>query len=116
MSEEEAVSLLENIRRVTDKEEIMSKYEACRYLNVSRSTFDSYVRSGELPRGVRKPGFKNILFLKKDLDLFIKKKREKHNKKDSSICFMTQNFYYFCYVNSKGECSACGEDRSSLAG
>lgn len=66
--------------------EIMSKYEACRYLNVGRSTFDSYVRSGELPRGVRKPGFKNILFLKKDLDLFIKKKREKHNKKDSSIC------------------------------
>lgn len=74
------------ICRVTDREEIMSKYEACRYLNVGRSTFDSYVRSGELPRGVRKPGFKNILFLKKDLDLFIKKKREKHNKKDSSIC------------------------------
>lgn len=48
MSEEEAVSLLENIRRVTDREEIMSKYEACRYLNVGRSTFDSYVRSGEL--------------------------------------------------------------------
>lgn len=38
MSEEEAVSLLENIRRVTDREEIMSKYEACRYLNVGRST------------------------------------------------------------------------------
>ena len=36
MSEEEAVSLLENIRRVTDREEIMSKYEACRYLNVGR--------------------------------------------------------------------------------
>lgn len=86
MSEEEAVSLLENIRRVTDRKEIMSKYEACRYLNVGRSTFDGYVRSGELPRGVRKPGFKNILFLKKDLDLFIKKKREKHSKKDSSIC------------------------------
>lgn len=45
MSEEEAVSLLENIRRVTDREEIMSKYEACRYLNVGRSTFDSYVNS-----------------------------------------------------------------------
>lgn len=28
MSEEEAVSLLENIRRVTDRKEIMSKYEA----------------------------------------------------------------------------------------
>lgn len=53
---------------------------------MGRSTFDGYVRSGELPRGFRKPGFKNILFLKKDLDLFIKKKREKHNKKDSSIC------------------------------
>jgi len=29
----------------------LSKEEACRYLNMSRSTFDTYIRNGWIPQG-----------------------------------------------------------------
>lgn len=49
----------------------MSKYSACKYLNVSRATFDNYVRLGKLPRGIHKAGFEELFYRKKDLDEFI---------------------------------------------
>lgn len=45
-----------------------SKYQACKYLNVSRSTFDRYVKSGIIPPGRKQQGFKEIFYLKQDLD------------------------------------------------
>lgn len=46
----------------------MSKYEACLYLNMSRSTFDSNVKQGVIPKGKKRLGFKEIYWLKSDLD------------------------------------------------
>ena len=51
ITEGEAIEIVDNLRRFTDKEKRLSKYAACKYLNVSRATFDNYVRSGKLPRG-----------------------------------------------------------------
>lgn len=48
----------------------MSKYQACQYLNVSRATFDNYVREGSLPRGKKEAEFKELFWQAKDLDLF----------------------------------------------
>jgi predicted site-specific integrase-resolvase len=48
------------LKRLTDREKRLSKYEACRYLNVSRATFDNYVREGKLPRGKHEVGFKEL--------------------------------------------------------
>ena len=48
----------------------MSKYQACNYLNVSRATFDNYVSDGKIPRGIHQQGFKELYWLKKDLDKF----------------------------------------------
>ena len=63
------------MKRFTDKEKRLSKYAACEYLNVSRATFDNYVREGKLPRGKYEIGFKELSWSKKEFDEFVKKCR-----------------------------------------
>ena len=71
ITEGEAIEIVDNLRRFTDKEKRLSKYAACEYLNVSRATFDNYVREGKLPRGKHEIGFKELSWNKKTLDEFI---------------------------------------------
>lgn len=73
LSEDEALQAIDYLKKLTNKEKRLSKYEACRYLNVSRATFDNYVRAGKLPRGKHEAGFKELSWSKKDLDAFIRK-------------------------------------------
>ena len=77
ISEEEAIEIVDNLKRFTDKEKRLSKYEACRYLNMSRATFDNYVREGKLPRGAKEPGFKELSWKRRDLDKFVEDYRNK---------------------------------------
>lgn len=79
ISEKEAIEVIDTIRRFTDREKRLSKYAACEYLNVSRATFDNYVREGKLPRGKHEIGFKELSWSKKELDEFIKKCRASHD-------------------------------------
>lgn len=72
ITEKEAMELTKVLQSYTDKTVKMSKYEACKYLNVSRATFDNYVRAGRLPRGKHEAGFKELSRDKKTLDAFIK--------------------------------------------
>lgn len=44
ITEDEATKLIDTLKELTDKEKRLSKYAACEYLNVSRATFDNYVR------------------------------------------------------------------------
>lgn len=60
ISEGEAIEIVDSLKRFTDKEKRLSKYAACEYLNVSRATFDNYVREGKLPRGKHEIGFKEL--------------------------------------------------------
>lgn len=73
LTESEAVELVDTLKRLTDKEKRLSKYEACRHLRISRATFDNYVREGKLPRGKKEAGFKELSWSRKDLDKFIQK-------------------------------------------
>lgn len=57
LNEEEAIELTDTIVRLVDRTRRMSKYEACQYLNISRATFDNYVREGKLPKGTKEAGF-----------------------------------------------------------
>lgn len=75
ISDGEALELVDTLKRLTDKESRISKYEACKYLNISRATFDNYVREGKLPKGKKVAGFKELSYSKKDLDGFIRKYR-----------------------------------------
>ena len=39
--EEEAMELIDSINRITNTKTKLSKYQACKYLHVSRATFDN---------------------------------------------------------------------------
>lgn len=75
LSEDEALQAISYLKELTDKEKRLSKYQACQYLNVSRATFDNYVREGKLPRGKKEAGFKELSYSKKELDDFIRKSK-----------------------------------------
>ena len=76
LTEKEAVELVDTLKRLTDKQKRLNKYEACKYLNVSRATFDNYVREGKLPRGTKEAGFKELSWTIKELDEFITNNRK----------------------------------------
>lgn len=69
---EETMQAMEALKVFVDKSKRLSKYQACQYLNVSRATFDNYVRAGKLPKGKHEAGFKELSWDKRDLDNFIK--------------------------------------------
>lgn len=75
LTENEALELAKVLQSYTDKTIKMSKYQAYQYLNMSRATFDNYVREGKLPRGKKIAGFKELFWERKDLDEFIKNNR-----------------------------------------
>lgn len=47
--------------------EPLSKDSACRYLDISRSKFDSMVREGKLPNGRKRRGFKELVWFRDEL-------------------------------------------------
>jgi predicted DNA-binding transcriptional regulator AlpA len=52
--------------------QVMSKEDACIYLNMSRSRFDDLIREGRLPKGKKRRGFKELVFYKDELDTYIR--------------------------------------------
>ena len=46
----------------------LSKAQACDHLQISRSTFDAYVKSGILPKGKKTAGFKELSWSISELD------------------------------------------------
>lgn len=76
LNEEEAIELTDTIVRLVDRTRRISKYEACQYLNISRATFDNYVREGKLPKGTKEAGFKELSWSRKELDMFINKNKK----------------------------------------
>lgn len=50
--------------------EPMSKLEACKFLEISRSKFDYLVKAGYLPQGSKRVGFKELAWYKDDLMLY----------------------------------------------
>lgn len=79
ITEEEALQICATLKEITRKDERMSKYKAYTYLNVSRATFDNYVAEGLIPKGIKEAGYKELSWYKKDLDKFIKERKQ--NKK-----------------------------------
>lgn len=70
LTEEECTQALEVLSKFTTKDEGMSKYSACRYLNISRATFDNLVKEGKIPTGKHVIGFKEKRWYAKDLKIF----------------------------------------------
>lgn len=50
--------------------EALSKEQACNYLNLSRSRFDDLVRERKLPKGIKRVGFKELVYYKDELEIY----------------------------------------------
>ena len=72
ITDSEAIEVTKALRRITRKDTPMSKYQAYKYLNISRATFDNLVKEGKLPEGKKVEGFKEKFWYKKDLNKYIK--------------------------------------------
>ena len=70
ISEKEALEIIEYLKVLSNKEKRLNKYASCKYLNISRATFDNYIREGKLPKGRKDEGFKELSWSIKDLDKF----------------------------------------------
>lgn len=79
LTEDEEVEVIRVLRRYTRKDMRMSKAQACGYLGISRSTFDALVHDGEIPRGRKQTGFKELSWTRRDLDGYISKKQQIKN-------------------------------------
>lgn len=71
LSAEEEIEVIELLKKYTNKDRKLSKYQACEYLNMSRSTFDKQIREGKIPKGKKEAGFKELFYLESDLRKFI---------------------------------------------
>lgn len=80
ITESEAIELAKVLKTYTDRIEKLSKYQACQYLNMSRATFDNYVREGIIPKGTKQAGFKELFWTKKELSKVIKLRESSQGK------------------------------------
>lgn len=77
LTDEEMIKLIEVLKAFTDREVRLSKYQSCQYLNMSRASFDNYIRAGKIPKGLKQAGFKELFWTKKSLDEFISLYKQK---------------------------------------
>lgn len=68
ISESQAIDILRVVAH-----EVMSKEQACKYLNLSRSRFDDLVREKKLPKGKKRTGFKELCWYQDELDIAIRR-------------------------------------------
>ena len=71
LSADEEIEVIQLLKKYTDKDRKLSKYQACKYLNMSRATFDKYIREGKIPKGKKEAGFKELFYMESDLRKFI---------------------------------------------
>lgn len=67
LSAEEEIEIIELLKKYTNKDRKFSKYQACKYLNISRATFDKYIREGKIPKGKKEAGFKELFWKESEL-------------------------------------------------
>ena len=70
LSAEEEIKIIEFLKKYTNKDRKLSKYQSCEYLNMSRANFDKYIREGKIPKGKKEAGFKELFYLESDLREF----------------------------------------------
>lgn len=66
-SEEEQIKIIKCLQRYTRKDNRWNKYQAYTYLNISRATFDRYIREGKIPRGKPEAGSKELKWFEREI-------------------------------------------------
>ena len=67
LTEEEEKRVVDAVRRYFNKNNTWSKYQAYTFLNISRSTFDRYVRAGIIPKGKHIQGHKELVWSEREI-------------------------------------------------
>lgn len=82
ITEEDGTQIIEYLTKFNNKDEGISKYTACQYLDISRAKFDNLVKEGKLPEGKHIQGFKEKRWYRKDLDDCARRIRNDYQKKN----------------------------------
>lgn len=82
ITEEECLEVINYLNKFNNKDEGISKYSACQYLNISRATFDNLVKEGKLPEGKHIQGFKEKRWYRKDLDDYVRRIKYDYQKEN----------------------------------
>lgn len=72
LENDDMLEIIDKLKELRKKEIQFSKYQAYTYIGKKRAQFDNLVREGEIPRGVKVQGFKELRWYKKDLDKYLK--------------------------------------------
>ena len=67
LSADEEIEIIQLLKKYTDNDRKFSKYQAYKYLNMSRATFDKYIREGKIPKGKKEVGFKELFWKESEL-------------------------------------------------
>ena len=57
LDESQCEDIIQFINKTINVENKYSKYQSCKYLGLSRATFDRYVKDGLIPEGRKESGF-----------------------------------------------------------
>ena len=66
LSEQEALEIMGAVAH-----RVLSKDQACQFLNLHRSRFDDLVRQGCIPRGRKRKGFKELIWYEDELRHYV---------------------------------------------
>ena len=66
LSEQEALEIMGAVAH-----RVLSKDQACQFLNLQRSRFDDLVRAGRIPRGRKRKGFKELIWYEDELRQYV---------------------------------------------
>ena len=80
LSEEDCLKIINVIKEYITTDVEFSKYQAYSYLNISRAKFDNLVKEGELPKGRKIEGFKELRWNKKEIDEYVRRRNEGNDK------------------------------------
>ena len=73
---EEEIKIIELLKKYTNKDRKLSKYQSCEYLSMSRANFDKYIREGKIPKGKKEAGFKELFWKESELrELYLHKNK-----------------------------------------
>ena len=67
LSADEEMKVIELLKKYTNKDRKLSKYQASENLNMSRANFDKYIREGKIPKGKKEAGFKELFWEESEL-------------------------------------------------
>ena len=76
LNEEECITIIDTVKRLTQKERLISKYTAYTHLGISRATFDRLVEQGKLPKGKKIAGFKELFWDERKINEYLRKERK----------------------------------------